>query len=253
LLESEGITISGISLTADELELYYARRATSATGTVPEIVRRRRASKSEMFGSLEVLNGLAGVCAADHPLLNPDVTDDGLSLYVTCTQDAPLGASEGVSPLRVATRAARGAAFTLAPDPVGGVFASAGISADELTAYTDGEIFDTPPRMFTRGSKTESFGQPQAVAGIDTGLRSPDIASDGLALFGAAGIPGEGSGIVRALRSSRDQPFAAPVPLELGLMPTDAVGAPNVVPSCALYMIVLTSTMPSSVYVAQPL
>src|SRR6185503_15023561 len=121
-------------------------------------------SRTEPFGPVEPLLELADVCGAN-PYVNPDVTDDGLTLYVTCTQDVELGLSEGVSPLRVAHRPDRNSAFTLETEPVGGVFASAGISADELTAYTDGEIFDTAPRMFTRASKTESFGEAQAVPG----------------------------------------------------------------------------------------
>ena len=81
---------------------------------------------------------------------NPDISEDGLTLYVTCTREMPAGMSEGVSLLRVARRPDRSSDFTLEAEPAGGVFGAAGISADELTAYTDGEFFGTAPQLFTR-------------------------------------------------------------------------------------------------------
>jgi hypothetical protein len=150
-----------------------------------------------------------------------------------------IGLPEGVSTLRVASRPDRASAFTLQAEPAGGVFASAGISADELTAYTDGEIYNTAPRMFTRTSKAESFGsEPQPIPGIDVPFNSPDISNDGLVLFGAArGVSGNGSTIFRALRNDAGGSFAAPLELNLQLLPIGSIGAPNITPSCTLYMV----------------
>lgn len=252
LQEAMNISINGISLTADELEVYYARNDAAAPGAQPQIVRRTRSAKTQPFGDFEVLTALDGVCPADHLRVNPDISEDGLSLYVTCTRaiDDPL-ASEGVSPLRVARRDERSAPFVLAPEQVGGVFASAGISADELTAYTDGEVFDTAPQLFTRASKAEMFVGPQPVPGISTPYRSPDISSDGLALFGATRNMATGTtAIYRALRPSKDSAFAAPVALELGLPVMSAVGAPNITASCALYFVAVLPNMPNMIHVA---
>lgn len=238
MLEDPGFSINGISLTADERELYYARGDTSTQPSLRQVVRRSRASTGVMFGAVEALPALDGVCGAA-PFVNPDISEDGLTLYVTCTQDVPLGMSEGVSLLRVARRADRSADFTLEPEPIGSIFASAGISADELTAYTDGEVFDTAPQMFTRAAKTEPFGAAMPVPGIASALRSLDVSSDGLALFGATSIENV-TRIVRAQRDSANASFAEPAPLELQLMPAVlGIGAPNVTANCSLYMVAI--------------
>jgi hypothetical protein len=205
-----------------------------------------------MFGAVEALPELAGVCAANQRV-NPDITDDGLTLYVTCTQDVASGTSEGMSPLRVARRADRGAAFTLAADPIGSVFASASISADELTAYSDGEIFNTAPQMFTRAATTANFGSAQPVPGVAAPLRSPDISNDGLVLFGSATAPGAtGSAIHRAVRASKDAPFAALEALDLQLPAMSGVGAPTITPSCSLYAIVVLQNVGHTLHRALP-
>jgi hypothetical protein len=239
MVEDTGFQMNGISLTADELELYYSRGTSDGALLVQSIVRRKRSTTNEMFGAVEALPELAGVCAANQRV-NPDVTDDGLTLYVTCTQDVESGMSEGMSPLRVAHRSDRSAAFTLAAEPIGSVFASASIAADELTAYSDGEIFNTAPQMFTRATKTASFGAAQPVPGVAVPLRSPDISNDGLVLFGGATPAGaSGSAIHRAVRASKDAPFGALEALELQLPAMVGVGAPTITPSCSLYAIVV--------------
>ncbi len=233
--EDQGFRMNGISLTADELELYYSR--TYSGMPTPSVVRRKRASKTEPFAAPEYLQELTSACRADQHV-NQDVTDDGLTLYITCTDMVEIGLPEGVSTLRVAHRPDRNSAFTLQAEPAGGVFASAGISGDELTAYTDGEIYDTAPRMFTRASKTESFGEAEPVPGIDVPFNSPEISNDGLALFGSASpLAGSGHAIFRALRAEPNAPFQAPAQLDLQLVAL-TMGSPNITPSCTLYLIV---------------
>ncbi|HYJ08049.1 MAG TPA: hypothetical protein VEX18_03550 [Polyangiaceae bacterium] len=252
LAEEPDALINGISLTADERELYYSREKNA----MQEVVRRTRASAGDMFGAVEPLPALAGVCG-DLPNVNPDISEDGLTLYVTCTAEMPPGMSEGVSPLRVARRADRSSDFTLEAEPIGNVFASAGISADELTAYTDGEFFGTAPQMFTRATKAEAFSGPMEVPEIrNTGLRSLDISSDGLSLFGAVMID-EVTRIARAHRETEGAAFSEPVPLDLPLdlpmMPVAlGVGAPNVTAGCLLYMIVRLMDGQYTVYRASP-
>ena len=237
MIEDSGYSMTGISLTGDELELFYAR---SQAGAPPSVVRRTRTDKDAFFGTLYDLPELAMVCEPEQ-LVNPDVSEDGLTLYVTCTQIADTGMSEGVSTLRVARRPDRTMPFSLEAEPIGGVFASAGLSSDELTAYTDGEIFDTAPQMFRRASKTESFGEAEPVPGIDTALNSLDISSDGLSLFGSANpVSGtdNANAIFRALRSDPQGNFSAPAQLDLQVF-HPGVGAPNITPSCTLYLIVV--------------
>jgi hypothetical protein len=247
--------ISGISLTADELEIFYARNEAADPVTPPVVVRRSRANKDAMFGAIEPLTMLGGVCGTKLKV-NPDISEDGLTLYVTCTdrvEDPSL--SPGKSVLRVARRADRTSPFVLASEPVGDVYASAGLSADQLTAYTDGEFYDTPPRMFVRQSEHENFaGAGQTIPGITTPLRSPDISASGLQLFGAAVALGATvSSIHRFSRPSSDTPFGAPELLELGLPdPPPSVGGANVTPSCALYLIGAASNTPYTVYRALP-
>lgn len=249
-----GFVISGISLTADELEIFYARNEAADLVTPPVVVRRTRTNKYAMFDAMEPLTMLAGVCGTKLRV-NPDISEDGLTLYVTCTdrvEDPSL--SPGKSPLRVARRADRTSPFVLASDPVGDVYASAGLSADQLTAYTDGEIPDEPPRMFVRQSEHENFGAGQAIPGITTPLRSPDISASGLQLFGAAVAPGaKVSSIYRFSRPSSDMPFGAPELFGLGLAePLPSVGAANITPSCALYLVGSASNAPYTVYRALP-
>jgi hypothetical protein len=247
------VSINGVSVTADELELYYSRR--QAPDSPHVVVRRTRASKSETFGPVEYLPMLDGSCG-ENPRVNPDISEDGLTLYITCTKQVDdTGVSEGMSPLRVARRASRSAAFALDAEPIGSVFASAGLSADELTAYTDGEVFDTAPQMFERASKTETFMGPRPVPGLSTPFRSPDVSSNRLVLFGAATDPVDARlHVYRATRASVDAPFGAPERLELGLHQTAnvAVGAPNITPSCSLYMIAVIPAIGSTVQVARP-
>lgn len=244
--------INGISLTADERELYYSRQKNS----MQEVVRHTRASAGDMFGAVEPLPALAGVCG-DLPNVNPDISEDGLTLYVTCTAEMPPPMSEGVSPLRVARRPDRSSDFTLEAEPIGNVFASAGISADELTAYTDGEFFGTAPQMFTRATKAEAFGGPMEVPEIrNAGLRSPDISSDGLSLFGAVTID-EVARIARAHRETKGAAFSEPVQLDLAFdLPATPVplglGAPNVTAGCLLYVIVRLMDGQYTVYRASP-
>jgi hypothetical protein len=250
LLEEATYSMNGISLTGDELELYYARGTNEGVALAQTVVRRTRASKTEMFGDVELLPELATVCEANQHV-NPDVTDDGLALYVTCTPNVEIGMSEGVSPLRVARRPDRSSPFTLAAEPAGGVFASASISSDELQAYSNGEIFSTAPQLFTRLGKMDTFGAAQPVPGISAPLNSPDISSDGLLLFGTGTLAGGGSNAIqRAVRTNEDAAFGALEPLELQLPAMAGFGAPTITPSCTLYVIVVLPSVGYTLHAA---
>lgn len=247
--EATPFAVNGVSVTGDELEIYYSQRARAAPYT-ELVVRRARAGLDAAFGAEEPLPALANVCDTGQRV-NPDIAEDGLTLYVTCTVDVPTGQDEGFSPLKVAHRPDRQSAFTLDAQSAGGVFSSASLSPNELTAYTSGRFYNTPPQLFTRGSKSEQFGPNEPVPGFVTALNSPDIASDGLTIFGSV-RPGVGAPqLVRATRTSPGGAFEAPVPLELGLLGT--VGAPNITPACALYFVFIADggVHDNDVYVAR--
>ena len=57
-----GIPINGISVTSDELELFYARTDSVDLDTPPRVVRRTRTSTSAMFDAAVPLPALDGVC-----------------------------------------------------------------------------------------------------------------------------------------------------------------------------------------------
>jgi hypothetical protein len=237
--ETSPFGINGPTVTADELQLFYSVSDNTTAALVESVVYRQRQSVGEAFGPSQTLPELANVCLSDQHV-NPDISEDGLTLYVTCTAHVNFGLSEGPSALRVARRSDRSASFTLDAEPAGSVFASAGLSADELSAYSSGEISGTAPQKFTRASKTEKFGAAQPVPGFTTPLNSPDISADGLTLFGAA--PSSLSGrqvLIRATRASVTQDFGPPSDLDFG-MPTVTTGAPNVTPGCSLYFVMVT-------------
>ncbi len=242
--------VNGVSLTGDELELYYSQSVRGTPMLQQSVVRRTRASSAMAFGPATSLLELAGVCLPGQ-YVNPDISEDGLTLYVSCTVDVPTAQSEGMSPLRVAHRADRNAVFALDAEPAEAVGASAGLSADELTVYADGEIFGNPPQMFTRASKSEKFGATQPVPGLTSGLISLDISDDGLAIFGSANLPPDtGRVLARATRASIDAAFEPPLKIDLQL--TGAVGAPNITPACTLYFVYIMPGAPgSSVYAAR--
>jgi len=255
--EPSPYTINGPSVTADELQLFYSRGGDSGPDVLTQLLfYRTRTSTTEAFGGAQPLPELADVCMPeDH--VNPDISEDGLTLYVTCTKRTELGLPEGTSQLRVARRKDRASPFVLDAEPVGAVFASAGLSADELTAYTGGEIWGTAPQLFSRSSKAEKFGANQPVPGFTSPLNSPDISADGLTLFGAAPPePTVHQLVWRATRSSLSEDFGPASILDFGF-PDNIFGAPNVVPSCSLYMVMIpaaSSGMGSvtSVQVARP-
>jgi len=250
LAEDPAFSVNGLSVTGDQLELYYSRHMRGSANAVETVVRRTRTSRAADFGPVEALPELNDVCQGARGA-NSDVTDDGLTLYVRCDVDVPAGQAEGVSPLRVAHRADRESAFSLEAQPVGSVFGSASVGADELTAYSNGDVSNTPPQMFARASKSEPFGGNATVPGFTMGFNSPDISNDGLAIFGSAQLEaGTPQTVLRATRRSTDLPFDAPAKLELGL--GGATGSPTITPGCDLYFVALNQNVPgSTVYVAR--
>jgi len=147
--EAAPLNINGPSVTSDELLIFYSLGDSSVPELTQTLRYRKRQSVAEAFGPSQSLPELANVCPPNQHV-NPDISEDGLTLYVTCTPNVDVGLPEGPSQLRVARRNDRNSSFVLDAEPAGSVFASAGLSADELTAYSGGEVWGTAPQLFTR-------------------------------------------------------------------------------------------------------
>lgn len=239
-------TVNGPSVTSDELLLFYSVGDKTVTEVKQAVMFRQRQSVTDPFGPGLPLPELANVCSPNQHV-NPDISEDGLTLYVSCTASIDVGLPEGPSQLRVARRSDRSSSFVLDAEPVGSVFASAGLSADELTAYTGGEVWGTAPQLFTRTAKTEKFGEAKPVPGFTSPLNSPDISADGLTLFGAAPSASTTRQLVRrATRTSSAENFGEPTALDFGL-PDNTFGAPNVTPSCSLYLVMVATPVAGGV------
>jgi hypothetical protein len=185
LVNFETNVASSLSVTADELELFYVDVRTSSN--THNISVLKRSSKSAAFSGPTVVSELQAVCAAeDYPAL--DVSDDGLRMYFTCL--------EGPTPLRLATRVSRSAAWVVAPDPIGTVGDSITVSGDELTAVGVRDLASNPrPDAHTRATPEGSFGSASAVTGIDESFVNPDLSFDGRMLFGVLKPSGAGARI----------------------------------------------------------
>jgi hypothetical protein len=228
------------SVTADELQIFYSQGVSANPGVEQTVVFRTRESQTEPFGPTQLLPELAEVCPPSHEYRYPDISEDGLTLYVTCSA---VRASSGPSILRVSRRQAASGSFVLDPEPLGFVLPAAGLSADELTAYTSGEMGAAQPHLFARPSKNESFGPAQPVPGFATPLHSPDISADGLTLFGSLRVEGTpDTTLRRASRTSIAQDFGPPEELDFG-MPMPKTGGPNVAPNCNLYFATSVTTV----------
>lgn len=170
---------SSLSVTADELEIFYVH--VNPTANTHDIAVLKRTAKSAAFSGPSVVSELQAACAfEDYPAL--DVSDDGLRMYFTCL--------DGPAPLRFATRASRSAAWVVDADPIGTVGDSITVSGDELTAVGVRNLdSDARPDVHIRASVTQAFGVPIAVAGVDEIFSNPDLSYDGRVLFGVIRPP----------------------------------------------------------------
>ncbi len=173
-----------LSITGDDLELFY--EVDDDAG--PHVMVRKRANRDAPFGDPEEIPpALFSFCP---PLVGPslDVSDDGLRLYMTCT-DTSTASAIVPGPIYVAERPDRRSnAFVLSPATFGEGSVSISVSSDELTAFwSDYSNISSPIAvMAERASRSEPFGSPRQPPGtLNAELRQPEIAQNGLFLFGA--------------------------------------------------------------------
>jgi hypothetical protein len=208
--------LGSVSVTADELELFYVEQ--SGLG-MPEVYKSsRRGSINEQFVAGVPIAELNEQCA--EPNRSIDVTDDGLRAYIGCAADAL-----GPETIYVAERANRTAPFQVRSGAVATSGRGWSIGGNELTAVSSGVPFGEPPLLFTRSAITATFGAGSGIPGLsDVAWSSPDVSNDGLSLFAAAA--GE---LVTAKRSATDQPFATGSALPF---PSSTYGSPNITRDC---------------------
>ena len=209
-----GVTPTSLSVTGDDLELYYAEDRDDGG----HILVRKRASRDAPLGEpVELAAELFAWCPVNgQPSL--DVSDNGLRLYLTCIDLAvtPMG------PIRVAERADRNAMFTLRPDALGMAGLSISVSPDELSALsTDFTNPDLPTAALgERSSLALPFGSPGQVPGISSKVQNPEFVGDTLHLFGAVDAGNTLARLAMFTRESRLVPFGAPSSAGLPVPPS---------------------------------
>lgn len=234
---SEGIVLASITVSPDELELFYAFQEAQDPWSFRHATR---ASKSEPFGSILPEPTLDEACAPDQQR-NIDLSGDGLTAYIACYADV-IDYIEG--DLHLARRASLGASFAVDPMPYGMVGVSPSIGPGELELYTSGigpADSPEPPRRYSRASTATAFSTFETLSGVGTGIfTAPDAAPDGLTLFGHYG----GTGLLMATRPSRTGSFGAasvirPVTADGGL----SYGSAEVSADCQTLYYVKINTM----------
>ena len=201
--------LASLSITEDELELFYVELLSEEERLISVL---SRATKDAAFPSTGTrVPELQAICAAgNYPTL--DVSNDGLRMYFICLEDS--------SPLRLATRASRSATWTVAPEPIGTVADSIGVSDDELTAVAVEDLLEAPrPVLYRRASRSEPFGSAQDIPLIPDAFRNPDLVGN-RHLFGITRDP---AGLDRVVVSA----LTDASPLSYSVPTTDGMPAPS--------------------------
>jgi hypothetical protein len=218
---------NSLSVTGDELELFYVIDDTGGLPSSRRVVVRRRASTNEAFGQREEVDELVALCGDTQVTASLDVTLDGLRMYLNCQEP---DYSTELGPLRFAERSSRTAAWVVATEPIGMVQLSIGVSQDELTLFSS-PATPGPSSMFRRLSLVESFGEAEPIPGLDMVFTNLEPTSGGLQLYGAVPTENLLSQLGIASRSSTADPFGTPavdgLPLPVAEMrdASPAVGA----------------------------
>jgi len=227
--DTPGVIPQTLSVTGDDLELFYEEKRPDGA----HLVVRTRADRNAAFGDATDLDpSISSWCPAPaDPSL--DVSDDGLRLYMTCVDTTTPDSNGGFpsSPIRLAERATRGAAFSLNPSDFGIGNVSMSVSQDELTAFWSDYTMTTSPLPVTatRASRSVPFGAPVAIPGIVDSLRNPELANDGVHLFGVLQIDNADFHIYMFTKSQGGS-FATPTALDQ-VFPSGVSGSSEYTPT----------------------
>jgi hypothetical protein len=196
----EASSITSPAITGDERELFFAQGAAFLVAV--------RSTASGAFATPVAIPEIEAPCAG-LPGRGIDVSDDGLRLYFWCATTLT-----EIAPLRYAERPDRSSPFVMGPT-LGDVGSSPSVDAAELVAYSSGtDPFSDPPRAYNRTARDVPFGAPAPIPGLEaTNFISPDLAADGLALFGASAASRT---VLMARRPTVNDLFGPPEALFMG-------------------------------------
>jgi hypothetical protein len=226
--------LGGVTLSPDELELFYSS-ITLGAADGSHFYRSTRASKADVFVMGTPVPELDAACQVGQRR-TMDLSHDGLRAFLVCVQpDGPMYNG----PLRIAERPSLGAPFVLRAMTYGEIGNSPSISRDELTLYSthpDGS-YDYIQR-YERNTTSAAFGRAADVLlGALNYPSSPDIGPDDLTLFF-----GVNATVGAATRPSTEDEFSAATEL-FTIPPPNAGGAPEISRDCrSLYYINLDSS-----------
>jgi hypothetical protein len=209
--------VASLSITEDELELFYVDALSPEENLISVLSRSTRDAAFPTTGTR--IPELQAACApGDYPTL--DVSNDGLRMYFICLDES--------SPLRLATRASRSATWTVAPEPIGTVADSIGVSDDELTAVAVVDLSEAPrPVLYRRASRSEPFGSAQDIPLITGSFRNPDLVGS-RHLFGIiSSSAGPDRLVVSTLTDASPLSYSAPT--------TDGMPAPSAAAASTTY------------------
>jgi hypothetical protein len=213
------------TITGDELELFYV--VGPGDDEHPYVARRQSTQDTFEPGSLVVE---LDVCTNS---VNLDVSQDGLRMYLACTDDLSADGD-----LLLFERSTRSDAFALS-GAIGRAGLSVSLSDDELTLFYAPRVVGGMRRA-TRASRADDFSAPAPVSEFSSlAFYAPDLASDDLSLYGAT----EDEIAVSTLSASSGQ-FSAPIVI---VDDSETSGAPAITQDCRkmYYIGISTSTVPA--------
>jgi hypothetical protein len=197
------------TLTEDLLEIYFASTRISNTAGVADVFRTVRASATDAWGIPAPVTELN----TNNNDENPGIAPDGLTMWLSSDRDGDLD-------IYVTTRASRGEPWSTpvrVPElsaPGDDLGSEPARSLVRMTLYRDG-----PRNLYEarRPSPSSAWSAPQQIAELNTA--NDDLSGffvDDLEIWFTSNRPG-GPGehdLRRAIRSSLDEPFGAPVLIE---------------------------------------
>jgi hypothetical protein len=232
VLETPGMSFSGLTVSPDELELIYS--AGAVDGVDQGFFHARRASKADVFSQPVALPELDAACGMSTLTRSGDLTFDGLGFYFTCYDSQSPGS---VAELLYARRPSLDAPFVEERIDYLIVDRGPSVSRDEL------ELFAAlgsagPTKRYVRTDATASFGNGEEVAGLESYIiATPEIAPDGRTLYASRSMSNTWYALVEATRSEPGAAFG-PLTVLLPEITNETFGSPAISNDCrSLYFV----------------
>ena len=233
VLEMEGQSFSGLTLSPDELELIYSAGSVES-GSDQGFFRARRASKADVFSTPVAIPELDAECAMSTMTRSGDLTFDGLGFYFTCYDSLSPGSA---SQLLYARRASLDAPFVVERIDYLTVDRGPSVSRDEL------ELFAAlgsagPTKRYVRADTSASFSDGEEVPELESYIiATPEIAPDGRTLYASQSASNTWYALVEATRSAPGAAFG-PLTVLLPEIMNETFGSPAISNDCrSLYFV----------------